>query len=136
MCDAPRSNLPCDNVESYPAARKVVEHYQATVRPAHPRGGGIQAVIGLMNSGRLPGQLVKAAEGYAAECEQQGKSKQHRLSVTTFYGPGGSWEDYVNGKPRPELRTSLTPDERAEKVLRQRQILDARVSTNGNGVHT
>ena len=40
-----RSDLPCDNPELWPVAKRVVDFYQATVKPGHNRKGGEQSGI-------------------------------------------------------------------------------------------
>jgi uncharacterized protein YdaU (DUF1376 family) len=105
-----RSNLPCDNVDLAQPARRVVGHYQAVTRTAHPRGRGVENVIGLLASGHAEEALKLAADGYATDCQKQGKSRQHRLAAGTFYAEGGSFEEYLGWRPE-KPPTEMTPEE-------------------------
>lgn len=92
----PRSDLPCDNPEKFPAARGVVDHFQK-LHPHHSRGKGIEVVIGRLNDGETEARLKAAAEGYASSCRSKGIETPRRLSSAVFFSPGGEWENHAGG---------------------------------------
>jgi hypothetical protein len=109
--------LPCDDPEAAAEARRVVEHYQAAVRPAHTRGGGVEAVLALLLAGEGADALCRAAEGYAAHCARQELAPRHRQSVKRFYAEGtfGEYADWAPPRPPAEMSEA----ERQEYTRRQ-----------------
>ena len=111
-----RSALPCDNPELAATAKRVIDHYQRRVKPAHTTSGASAAVIELLLRGRPEAALKAAADAFAAWCDAEGKQARHRHCVRVFYSEGG-FEEYADRKPekKPE---DMTDDERREWTRR------------------
>jgi hypothetical protein len=127
VCVMSRSSLPCDNPELFPAAKRVVTHYQETVRPAHNRKGGEEAAIGALLAGHDEAALCRAADAYARWCSRNGREGRYRDSVRTFYA-----ETY------PEYLTdaALLPtqaDEIIARMLAQRERAERERKEAGGG---
>jgi hypothetical protein len=77
----------------------VVQHYQKTVGPQQDAVGGEQAVRELLEVGYAADQLKRAADGYAAWCQQIGREGRYRLAARNFYAEGGRFQTYLAGPP-------------------------------------
>lgn len=109
--DAPqqyRSNMPCDNIDKVPLARRILQHYQ-TLLPFHTRGRAMEEVIGRLNDGEAADELLMAAVAYAKFLALAGTSPRYGASATTFYSLAGEWERFRDGVV-PELPAE--PDQR------------------------
>lgn len=94
--DAYRSNLPCDNIQLVPTARRIVQRFQSLL-PFHSRGKAIEEVIGRLNDGEKEEELLKAVETYAEWLDRTGTSPRYGCSATTFFALAGEWERFREG---------------------------------------
>lgn len=119
-----RSSLPCHNPELYPAAKRIVTHYQSAVRPAHAVSpAAYQAVIEALHAGMTEAALCLAASNYAAFCAAQKKAGQHRQGAANFFTAG--YEGYVAGIPEVangnESEVIPPAEVRYAKLLQERE---------------
>jgi hypothetical protein len=80
-------------------ARRIVDHYQAAVTPAHDKGGGINNVANLLRDGLTEERLRAAADGYAVACRAKGIETKYRKNVRNFYGKEAIFKDYLDYQP-------------------------------------
>lgn len=109
----PQSDLPCDNPEKFTAAKRIAEIFQRLC-PAH--GRSLVEIIGRLNDGATEDELENAANAYGNWCKASKKSPQHRLSLRSFFAPGGEWERFRSGAP--EVICDPGEESIAEKVQR------------------
>ncbi len=112
--DKPRRRLEqCDNPVLAAAAKKVVAHYMKVVSPAHPYGGGVEAVMTLLDAGRTEAQLRAAAEGYARHCKQEETPRGKRQAPKNFFTSEGYYSGFLEEMPEAESpRPKPTPPPR------------------------
>jgi len=118
-----RSNLPSDNPELFVLAKRVVQHYQRTVLPAHQPSHWGEVLIAQLKRGRSEAALCRAALGYLDWCLRHGKSPQHRLAVANFYAPDGPCGDFLDYQPADP---ALSRRAKVEAARRQREADEAR----------
>lgn len=96
-------------------AKEIVGHYQAVVRPKYGKARGEKNVTALLRKGRSPEALLRAADGYAAECAAQATDPKFRFAVGNFYGKGGAFEEYLDWNPTE--KNGSTPGTTASPYL-------------------
>ena len=77
--------MPCDYPELALVARKVVEHYQRTVRSAHLPGRAVIEVQALLHAGVKAQDLRAAIDRYGRHCEAQQIAPKHRNGAASFF---------------------------------------------------
>lgn len=81
------------------AARRVVKHYQATVKPQTPPGGGDLAALAVLEGGETEERLRASADRYAAWCSRHDKAAQFREAAKTFFSATGQCGAFLDGDP-------------------------------------
>lgn len=114
--------MPCDHPEAAAAAKRVVDHYQRVVRPAHTKGGGIEGALVLLLAGQPEADLRKACDRYAAWCSRHNREPKYREAAKTFFGPTGQCGAFLEDDPEAaEQSAQLPPIHRAKPRERSTQ---------------
>lgn len=136
----PRSNLPCDNVEIAPQATKLSREYMEAIRPTQSSGGGIPAIISVMNTGLSADDLRGVIRRYAEHCERAEVNPKYRPGPSKFFGEGSYAQflaDPSPPAPKPIRSCSLprTEPKSDEERARVSEIFKERIGRhNGQGI--
>jgi hypothetical protein len=116
------------STEREAAARRVIQHYQATVAPDHGTDGGISNVLALLSKGIDEATLLACADHYAASCRD--KEPQFRMKVRNFYGKVAGYKDYLHEQPgqTPRPGASETAEQYAARQKAENAELDRRLA--------
>ena len=78
-----------DNPELAAIAKRVVQHYRAKVRTAHPNGGAMVLVMNHLAAGIDEADLRRRCDRYAVQCDRLETPLAKRQGAGTFFGPNG-----------------------------------------------
>jgi hypothetical protein len=114
-------------------AQRVVDHYQAVVKPDQTKDRGVQNVTTLLNRGLTEEQLKTAADGYADFCRRKGREARYRTAVGNFYGKAAGYKEYL--EYRPGERGARGRDIDAEvRALREKAAREEEGAKDGGGL--
>lgn len=108
----------CDAPEMALEARKVVRHYRARVRTAHPPGGAVLLVMNLLAAGLTPDDLRARCDRYAKHCDRLGTPPDRRQGAGTFFSAKGHHASFADGADSPDAGAGFTLPPRIEGTLR------------------
>ena len=131
-------NKPCDNVELAAVAKRIVSHYQKTITPAHPPGGGVEAVLQLLLAGHDEKLIRHTVAGFATFLQRHPRERQHRPSAKKFFALDGDWAAFLDAQPEilsppaPVNNIPVLPPKSASPLPRLSRVGDG-VGSNASG---
>ena len=103
------NGAPETETETETEEERYTSHFKAAwieypKRPNNPKKAAFKAWTARVREGVKPEALITATKNYSEWCMESATEAQYVKMASTFYGPGGHWEEFANGKPEPIAR--------------------------------